>query len=111
MISGAKTKGEISSVKMSASVYLTHLLIVDDVLLFGDRNLLEWMHYKSMIDLFCGATGMSINARKSVLHVHNLSQEYLNHIIHLFNFACKPLEEGLSYLGFRIKPNCYQTID
>ena len=39
------------------SIFISHTFFVDNVLLFGDGSLLEWMHYKSLIDLLVGLRG------------------------------------------------------
>lgn len=67
--------------------------------------MLEWMHYKSLIDLFYGASGMTINPRKSVFGLQITLQDSLRQVSMLFSYPCKSLEEGLSYLGFHLKPN------
>ena len=111
LINHAKKDKKILGIKVAASIYISHIFFVDDVLLFGDGSLLEWMHYKSLIDLFCGASRMSINPQKFVFGAHNIPQNVLSPILLTFSCFFKPLEEGLSYLGFQVKPNCYRAGD
>lgn len=84
---------------------LTHLLFVDDVLIFynGLRGDAEKLH--SILDLFSRATGMLINSSKSTLSTHLMDPKEINCYKGLFPFVEKPLEEGLKYLGFHLKPN------
>ena len=51
---------------------LTHLLFVDDVLIFcnGKRGDVEKLH--NILALFGKAMGMRINERKSTLSMHNM---------------------------------------
>ena len=46
LISNAQHRGPISGIKVSQSLYLTHLLFVDDVILFGTGTVEEWQNYK-----------------------------------------------------------------
>ena len=45
LINQAKKDKKIMGIKVAASIYISHIFFVDDVLLFGDGSLLEWMHY------------------------------------------------------------------
>ena len=60
-----KAKGKIRGIKISVSMYLTHLLFVDDVVLFSMGTLEEWMAFKVILDTFCSASGMCISIEKS----------------------------------------------
>lgn len=75
LINQAKSYGTIKGIKFSNTVTLTHTLFVDDVLIFGDGSLLEWLHYKYLINLFCGVSGMTINPRKSSFGFHIINQD------------------------------------
>jgi hypothetical protein len=82
-------------------------LFVDDVLIFcsglrGDAEKLS-----SILDLFSRATGMQINNSKSTLSTHLMDPEEVIFYKGLFPFVEKPLDEGLKYLGFHLKPNFY----
>ena len=66
MLAQDKVTNKIKGTKVTASIYLTHTLFVDDVLIFGDGHVMEWFHIKSMVDPLCGASGMSISAHKSI---------------------------------------------
>ena len=46
LISNALDRGNISYIKVAPSRYLTHLLFVDDAILFGMGIVEEWQHYK-----------------------------------------------------------------
>ena len=48
----------IRGIKISASLTLTHLLFVDDVVLFGLGTMLEWMDFEVILETLCAASGM-----------------------------------------------------
>ena len=64
LIAHAKKDKKTNGLKVTGSITLTHTFFVDDVLLFGDGSLLEWIHFKSLINLFCKASGMTVSSRK-----------------------------------------------
>jgi hypothetical protein len=58
-----KTTGELSGIKVSQKLSLTHLLFVDDVLLFSGGSRKEAENLRDINSLFSKATGMQINDR------------------------------------------------
>jgi len=48
LISNALDKVDIYGIKVAPSLYLTHLLFVDDAILFGMGTVEEWQHYKEI---------------------------------------------------------------
>lgn len=69
----AKAQGSITGIKTSRHFFITHLLFVDDVLIFGAGTLEEWSQYKTILDLFCLATSMSISISKSCFYYFQLN--------------------------------------
>lgn len=96
---------------MEDSIYLTHTLSVDDVLIFGDGNASEWLHIKALVDIFCGASGMSISACKSVFSHFGIEQGIIDATALIYPYKWKNLDEGFTYLGFHLKPNNYLRED
>jgi hypothetical protein len=82
-------------------------LFVDDVLIFcsGLRGDVERL--SSILDLFSRATGMLINSTKSTLSTHLMEPEEVQFYKGIFPYLENPLDEGLKYLGFHLKPNFY----
>ena len=66
LIEEEKKQGKIKGIKISACLSLTHLLFVDDVILFGFGSVEEWKAFKEILDIFCEASGMSININNPV---------------------------------------------
>ena len=84
MIASAKENNLIKGIKVVVTLFITHTLFVDDVLIFGDKKVLEWQHIKSLIDTLYGASGMSISERESVLFHSCNCQETMDNIAHFF---------------------------
>lgn len=95
----AKSIGNVKGIKVSDHHYITHMLFVDDVLLFGIGHIDEWMYYKSIIDLFCLAIGMSINYPKSGFYSINCSVDFHVQIRDLLPLEIRELKMGFFYLG------------
>ena len=57
----------IKGIKVSGSIYLTHTLFVDDVMIFGMGDIYEWTHIKALVDILCGASGMPISSHKACI--------------------------------------------
>lgn len=107
----AKSNGNVKGIKVSAHHYITHLLFIDDVLLFGIGHIDEWMYYKSIIDLFCLATGMSIGYPKSGFYSINCLVDFHEQIRDLLPLEIRELKMGFFYLGYFLKPCDYRIVD
>lgn len=111
ILNRAKMAGRITGIKVSKHHFITHLLFVDYVLLFGIGKIDEWSYYKHILDLLCKATDMIISLPKSCLYHHNLCTGDCISIGRLFPFDIKLLADGFKYLGYFIKPNDYLIMD
>ena len=111
MIHDAQQRGVITGVKITSSLFLTHLLFVDDVLLFGEAIVDEWQQYKQLLDLFCSATGMQINEEKSILLFNDIDELAKANIGAILPYKMEPVSEGFKYLGFYLKPLGYYVKD
>jgi hypothetical protein len=65
LIKEASKNGSFKGVNIGTTCNITHLLFVDDILIFyeGTRRVIE--KFKGILDLFCKATSMIINLEKS----------------------------------------------
>ena len=81
---------------MAGSISLTHVLFVDDVLIFRDGTLLDWLHFKSLINLFCSASWMTVSMRKFSFGFLNISQEVISRTEAQFYFPWKSMDDDLS---------------
>jgi len=57
----------IEGVSVARGLKITHLMFVDDVILFGNGKITEWTVYKKVLDLFCKATRMNFSLQKSLV--------------------------------------------
>jgi hypothetical protein len=102
---------KLEGVPVARGLSITHLMFVDDVILFGIGSISEWEVFKEVLELFCKATGMAFIPQKSVFLEVGWDVEGLNLLKDLFPFEVKPIDAGFKYLGFYIKPNCYTRAD
>jgi hypothetical protein len=82
---------------------ITHLMFVDDIVLFGNGNLSEWKVFKQVLDLFFQATGMAFNPQKSTFLEASWNDAELALLREFFPFVVKPLDDGFKYLGCYLK--------
>ena len=59
-------EGTFHGRKVAKTNIVSHLLFVDDVLILGGGNYKDWMEFKSILSIFCTASGMEVNCQKSV---------------------------------------------
>lgn len=110
-INKAKSEGKMKGIKISTSIYITHLLFVDDVLILGCGSFDEWEVYKDILDCFCEASSMKISPIKSSFLINCAKDRIYSHISGLFPFKMDDINVRFKYLGFFIKPNGYRTHD
>jgi len=57
----------LEGVIVARGLRITDLMFVDDIILFGNGNLVEWKVYQEVPNLFCQAIGMAFSSQKSML--------------------------------------------
>jgi hypothetical protein len=87
------------------------ILFVDDVLIFCNGQKGDAYILKEILDLFRREIGMQINDHKSTISANNMNEEELECYKGHFPFNQRTLDEGLKYLGFHLKQNCYEKED
>ena len=107
LIEDAKRSGKVKGVKISTDFSLTHLLFVDDIIIFGLGSLDEWLDFKVILDLFCEASGMSINMNKSCFLHTGLDGTLLRRIVEILPYRFDDINKGFVYLGYFLKPSGY----
>jgi len=90
---------------------LTHLLFVDDVLIFLNGSIGDLTNIKATFSLFQVATGMLINDTKSTLAAAECTQHEIHFALHCFQFTHLSIEYGLKYLVYKFKPLGYKIAD
>ena len=111
MIKEANRNGKVKGIKVSSKLSLTHLLFVDDVILFGLGSYEEWLVFKGILDIFCEASGMSINENKSCFLQKGVDEAILQRIFGIFPYRSDDFRKGFNYLGYFLKPNGYLVKD
>jgi len=103
--------GRIQGIKITNAYTLTHLLFVDDVLLFLNGSIGDMIDIYSIMLIFSTATGMESNDSKSTISTSGFSPHEIHFTLHIFPFTLKSMDDGLKYLGFHLKPLHYRIVD
>lgn len=107
----AKHIGELRGISFLGNISITHILFVDDILLFYDGTLQELRKIAYLIHSFCQAMGMKVNHGKSSILIFGLDDQEVLTFNGLFPYHITQLEMGFKYLGFRLKPSSYTLKD
>ena len=110
-LTDAKFRAIFHVIPITCTLVLTHILFVDDILIFcnGQRDDVETL--SDILALFKRATCKQINVKKSTLSWSNMSEVETNFYKLHFSFEVKDFDLGLKYLGFQLKPKCYLKSD
>lgn len=92
LIGAEHRRGKIMGIKIMENCFLSHLLFVDDVLIFLNDNIGDTLALQYVFDLFQKATGMIINVRKSTLTAVGCSQLEVQFTLSHFPFTSHPAE-------------------
>eukprot|EP00253_Pinus_taeda_P012292 PITA_12292 len=103
--------GTLRGLKISEECFLTHLLFLDDVLILLDGSMRDTMTFSHILALFSQATGMQVNRAKSTITMTRTSVNEAQHALQAFPFSIHPIDRGLKYLGFWLKPTCQRIAD
>lgn len=63
------------------------------------------------MDLYCKATGMEANMKKSLMSFNALEVKVKIQVINLLPMNHSDLNHGIKYLGFKLKPSDYKYVD
>eukprot|EP00253_Pinus_taeda_P020940 PITA_20940 len=111
VISSARDRQHLFGIKLADNFYLTHLLFVDDILIFLNGSIGDSTTLHNSVLLFQKATGMRINDKKSTITIVGCSIHETVFATQRFPFNKLTLADGIKYLGFRLKPNGYRIAD
>jgi len=107
----AKENGHFGGIPIARDLYISHLLFVDDILIFCNGSRRDTDCLVEGIELFKRATGMLINVDKSSMITNLVSEADLMYLAGKLPFHIEPMDGGLKYLGFHLKPNSYRKED
>jgi len=111
LIHKARREEKVKGIEVAINLFITHLLFVDDILIFSNGSLNELKELKSIFDLFLKATGMQINSRKSQVCVADFGRRERTLMENLFPFHPQDMDYPFKYLGFWLKPAAYKKED
>eukprot|EP00253_Pinus_taeda_P029842 PITA_29842 len=106
-----KREGRLGGLKVNELCHLTHLLFVDDVLIFLDGNFRDSATFSFVLSLFSLATSMQANHGKSTITLALTSIQESCFAQQYFPYCILPLDHGFKYLGFWIKPLSQKIAD
>ena len=98
-------KGGKREAGVEGGAIITHLLYVDDILIFGHGGNQELQKNKYILKKYHSSTSMEINLTKSSIFINEVSKEKENVFEELFPLSMLDLEQEFKYLGFNLKPN------
>jgi len=98
-------------IKITNSYILTHLLFVDDVLIFLNGGIGDLTSLHNVFGTFQKAMRIMLNEEKSTIIAIGCSQHEIQYALRRFSFTILPLEEGMGYLGYQLKPHGYKIVD
>ncbi len=111
LMESAKRSGDIRGLRISELCSLTHLLFVDDVLILLDGSVRDLRNFTKVLKLFSATTGMLPNQMKSTITCTRTSVQESQLALQAFPYNVLPLDRGLKYLGFRLKPTSQRIAD
>eukprot|EP00253_Pinus_taeda_P027180 PITA_27180 len=111
LMESAKRSGEIGGLRISDLCSITHLLFVDDVLILLNGSVRDSRAFAKILHLFSSATGMKPNQIKSSITCARTTVQETQIGLQSFPYEVHPLDRGLKYLGFNLKPTCQRIGD
>ena len=94
IILNAHMAGRITGYKCTPDLSITHLLFVNDVVLFGIGTVGEWKAYKEALDLFCSVTRMAVSIKKSSFLFQFVDPDIRKQIVDFLPYSMVHISEG-----------------
>jgi hypothetical protein len=76
LLKKACSEGKFQGIKVATGVIISHLFFVDDVLILGMGKYEDWISFKSLLSIFCLASGMDVNCHKSCFLAQNIDSHW-----------------------------------
>lgn len=74
-------------------------------------SLLEWSSLHYIFTRYGAASGLQTNRSNSTLYFSCGDSLEIAYIAGIFGVVTAPLKDGIYYLGYKLKPNNYKTVD
>lgn len=111
-ISKAMEHDHFQALKMGLNINTSHGVFIDDVLIMGMLNHFSQLCLFHIFRRFSNATGLYLNAQKSIVFHGKCALDIIIYIKNLFGIEAQFLCDGIKYLGYHMKPckcrNSYQ---
>jgi hypothetical protein len=98
LLKKGQNEGSLMGVKVSRIVKILHLLFVDDILIMTKAFLQEWEEINNLLNLFCSATGLKVNMRKSIFYHSRFQGELLEKFKDGYSYEFFNMVKGIRYL-------------
>jgi hypothetical protein len=106
LIKKAHKEGNLKRIRVSKMEVLSHILFVDDVIVFGAGLRTEFQSFQNIIDIYYIGIRMQVNKEKSSIIINSLQEDALQ-LQGCLPFSQKQIDEGFEYLDFVLKLNDY----
>jgi hypothetical protein len=103
--------GNIKGISIGPHFSLTHLLFVDDILIFCQGSMMFLLHLLSLLDIFCKATGMQINGEKYYFFSCGMPDYHHHHFTQIIVIPHPNHDLSFKYPCFTLKSNGYVKRD
>jgi hypothetical protein len=90
----AKRISNLRGIKRGRSMYLSHMLFVDDVLLFSDSYNRDAILFKEILDLCSKASRIEINFQNSSITYNNISEDQERSLSIIFPYKTLSFSTG-----------------
>jgi hypothetical protein len=99
-----KKSGALKGVKTSGYLSLSHLLFMDDVLIFLEGSIKEARKMHDILETYCMASGMDLNLQKSSMVLYGVDEVLGQFLQNVFPFKLLNINDGCytyKWVGFR----------
>ena len=79
---------------------VTHLLFIDDIIIFSDGLRRELNKLTKILDIHCTRLGMAVNEKKSSIMDEDIGEDEMSYIRSKLPYTGMRMDEGLKYLVF-----------
>jgi len=111
LLKSSQLAGKIIGIKISILVNILHIFFMDDILITTINDSHEWLEINTILNYFCRALGLQINATKYSFNHLRLSEVDIESYKNIFPFFFLDISQGPRYLGYFLKPDCYKVTD
>lgn len=106
-----RREGRLQGIKITDQCIISHLLFVDDVLIFLNGGISEFSVFSAIMQRFFLEIGLESIWLKSTISFPEFSPQEIWTALQKLPFQRLYLGDGLKYVGFCIKPHSYKIED